>query len=53
VNEFEEPRCEGHGLKITACLPCCQRIFENAGDMDSGLRHSWAMANVYKPKEVW
>jgi hypothetical protein len=53
VNKFEEPRCEAHGLKITACLTCCIRIYENAGDMHADLRHSWAMANVYLRREEW
>jgi hypothetical protein len=48
-----EPRCEAHGLRVTTCAPCCVRIFEQAGDMSDVARHSWAMANVYKPKEAW
>jgi hypothetical protein len=53
VNEFAEPRCEAHGLRITGCLPCCRRIFEEAGELDEFSRHSWAVANVYLPKEMW
>ena len=53
VNEFAEPRCEAHGLRITGCLPCCRRIFEEAGSWGADLRHSWAVANVYLPKEMW
>lgn len=48
-----EPICEEHGLGITHCVPCCVRIFEKAGDMSEGARHSWAVSNVYKPMEEW
>ena len=48
-----EPVCEAHGLRITRCVPCCVRIYEGAGAMTEGARHSWAMANVYKAKEAW
>ena len=53
MSEFAEPRCEAHGLRITACRPCCVRIFEEAGGLDEFSRHSWAMANVYVKKEEW
>jgi hypothetical protein len=49
----KEPRCEAHGLRITACVPCCVRLFEEAGSMPEGVRHSWAVSNLYKPKEQW
>ena len=48
-----EPVCEAHGLRITRCAPCCVTIFEEAGFMGDVERHSWAVANVYKPKEAW
>jgi hypothetical protein len=50
---FSEPRCEAHGLRITRCAPCCVRLFEEAGSMPEGIRHSWAVSNLYKPKEEW
>jgi hypothetical protein len=49
----KEPRCEAHGLRITACVPCCVRLFEEAGSMPEGVRHSWAVSNLYKAKEAW
>jgi hypothetical protein len=48
-----EPLCEAHGLRITTCVPCCVRIFEEAGGMSDVARHSWAVANVYKAKGEW
>ena len=48
-----QPVCSEHDLQILYCNPCCVRLFEEAGDMPEGLRHSWAMANLYKPKEAW
>lgn len=53
MSVYTEPRCEAHGLKVTACVPCCVLIFEKAGDMNPDLRHSWAVANVYEEKEKW
>jgi hypothetical protein len=49
----KEPKCVAHRLRITACVPCCVRIFEEAGSMGDVARHSWAMAHVYLPKEAW
>jgi len=48
-----QPICEEHNLRIVSCLDCCMRIFEEADHMPAEMRHSWAVANVYKPKEVW
>ena len=48
-----QPVCELHGLKMGKCGPCCVRLFEEAGDMPEGLRHSWAVSNLYKAKEEW
>jgi hypothetical protein len=48
-----QPICEEHSLRILECLECCNRIFEQADDMNADNRHSWAMAHVYKPKEAW
>jgi hypothetical protein len=48
-----QPVCSEHDLQILYCTPCCVRLFEEAGGMPEGLRHSWAMANLYKPKEAW
>ena len=48
-----QPVCSEHDLQILYCNPCCVRLFEEAGDMPEGLRHSWAMANLYKAKEAW
>ena len=48
-----QPICEEHSLRILECLECCNRIFEQADDMNAENRHSWAMAHVYKPKEAW
>lgn len=48
-----EPVCEEHGLRVTRCMPCCVRIFEEVGELDEFSRHSWAVANVYLPKEKW
>ena len=48
-----QPVCSEHDLQILYCNPCCVRLFEEAGTMPEGLRHSWAMANLYKPKEAW
>ena len=66
MNEIEpvyspHPVCEAHGLKILYCDPCCIRLYEFAGwndvgedfVMDADARHSWAMANVYRAKELW
>ncbi len=47
------PVCLEHDALILYCTPCCVRLFEEAGGMPEGLRHSWAMANLYKPKEAW
>jgi hypothetical protein len=48
-----EPICSEHDLRITRCVPCCVRLFEEAGGMSEGVRHSWAVANLYKAKEEW
>jgi hypothetical protein len=48
-----EPICEDHGSRITRCIPCCVRIYEEAGGMDEFARHSWAVSNVYRAKELW
>jgi hypothetical protein len=48
-----EPVCEEHNRRVTTCVPCCVRIFEEAGELDEFSRHSWAVANVYLPKEKW
>ena len=48
-----QPVCSEHDVKITDCIPCCVRLFQGAGDMPEGLRHSWAVSNLYKAKEEW
>ena len=48
-----QPVCEEHGLRILECLDCCSLIFSQVDYMQPDDRHSWAMAHVYKPKEVW
>jgi hypothetical protein len=48
-----QPICEAHDLPILACDDCCKLIFHEAGFMREGERHSWAMVNVYKAKELW
>lgn len=48
-----QPVCEEHNLRILECLDCCSLIFVQADHMSVDDRHSWAMANVYKPKEAW
>ena len=48
-----QPICEAHNLRILECLDCCSLIFAQADYMQIDDRHSWAMAHVYKPKEVW
>jgi len=48
-----QPMCEAHNLRILECLDCCALIFAQADYMQPDDRHSWAMAHVYKPKEVW
>jgi len=48
-----QPICEAHNLRILECLDCCSLIFAQADYMSIDDRHSWAMANAYKPKEAW
>ena len=48
-----QPICDAHNLRILECLDCCALIFAQADYMQPDDRHSWAMAHVYKPKEVW
>ena len=48
-----QPVCEAHGLQILSCIECCTLIHHEAGWMGEDDRHSWAMANVYKAKELW
>jgi hypothetical protein len=48
-----QPACEAHDLQILACDDCCKLIFHEAGFMSEDVRHSWAMVNVYKAKELW
>ena len=48
-----QPVCEEHGLRILRCDDCCKLLHYQAGWMDADARHSWAMTNVYKPKEAW
>jgi hypothetical protein len=48
-----QPICEAHDLPILACDDCCKLIFHEAGFMSEDVRHSWAMVNVYKAKELW
>jgi hypothetical protein len=48
-----QPVCELHGLKMGKCGPCCVLLFEGTVGMREGERHSWAVANVYKAKELW
>ena len=47
------PVCSEHDALILYCDPCCVRLFEEAGAMPEGVRHSWAVSNLYKPKEQW
>jgi hypothetical protein len=48
-----QPICEAHDLRILECLDCCSLIFAQADYMRIDDRHSWAMAHVYKAKELW
>ncbi len=48
-----EPICDIHSRKIVSCVVCCLLIWEAVGLLNVDARHSWAMANVYKAKELW
>ena len=48
-----QPVCELHGVKIGKCGPCCVQLFEETVGMSEGVRHSWAMTNLYKAKDSW
>jgi hypothetical protein len=52
-NSDPQPVCEAHDLRILECLDCCSLIFAQADYMRIDDRHSWAMAHVYKAKELW
>ena len=48
-----QPICEAHDLRILSCDECCSLIHYEAGFMSDVARHSWAMTNVYKAKQLW
>ena len=48
-----EPICDTHSRKIISCVTCCVLIWETVGLLDVDDRHSWAVSNVYKAKELW
>lgn len=36
-----------HGIAVVKCLPCCRRIYAEAGSMSADSRHHWAEKNLY------
>lgn len=48
-----QPVCEAHDLRILKCDDCCSLLFVETDYMRDVERHSWAMNNVYKAKQLW
>lgn len=43
-----QPRCAEHGALITACLPCCSKIYRKSLEVSPSVLSAWIDEHVYE-----